>query len=70
MGVPPEKPSADEMRRLPRVVRRAIEADASTHWADLGRLPHYGSGGSHDEAVRSAAKRYRIEEAPEGLKPA
>ncbi len=63
---PPLPPSPEEMRRLPRVVRRAIEEDESTHWADLGALArHYGRGGTEEEAIRSAARRYRIEQAPE-----
>ncbi len=59
----PERPSNDEMR-LHRSVRRAIQNDVSTHWVDLGRTSHYGSGRSEDEAIRSAAKRYRVEQAP------
>ncbi len=64
---PPDRSSDDEMRRLPRSVRRAVETDTSTHWVALGPMArHYGSGCSEEEAIRSAAKRYRIEEAPEG----
>ncbi len=63
---PPKPPSGEQMRRLPRSVRRAIETDTSTHWVALGRVArHYGSGRSEEEAIRSAAKRYRVEEAPE-----
>ena len=64
---PPEPPSSSEKRRLPRLVRRAVETDTSTHWADLDRMRHYGKGHSPDEAIRSAAKRYRIEQAPDDL---
>ena len=65
---PPESLSAEELRRLPRSVRRAIDSDASTHWADLGGVArHYGSGSNEEEAIRSAARRYRIEEAPEDI---
>ena len=66
---PPTTPSDDEMRRMSRELRRAIETDTSTHWADLGPLRHYGSGHSPDEAIRSAARRYRIEQAPEDVGP-
>ena len=64
---PPTTPSDDEKRRMPREVRRAIERDTSTHWADLGPLRHYGSGNSPEEAIRGAARRYRIEQAPEDI---
>jgi len=66
---PPKAPSGDEMRRMPRAVRRAIETDTSTHWTDLGPVRHYGSGHSPDEAIRAAAMRYRIEQAPEDVGP-
>lgn len=66
---PPKPPSSGEKRRLPRLVRRAIETDTSTHWAELGGVRHYGKGHSPDEAIRSAARRYRIEQAPEDLGP-
>lgn len=64
---PPKPPSRGEERRLPCLVGRSIEIDTSTHWAALGRLRHYGKGHSPDEAIRSAARRYRVEQAPEGL---
>lgn len=63
---PPDRPSADLMRRLPRLVRRAIETNTSTHWAALdGISRHYGGGSSDEDAIRNAARRYRIEQAPE-----
>lgn len=63
---PPEQPPTEKLRRLPRPVRRAIETDASTHWVALGSVArHYGSGRSEEEAIRSAARRYRVEQAPE-----
>ena len=63
---PPDPLSADRLRTLPRSVRRAIESDESSHWADLGTIAHhYGAGRSEDDAIRSAARRYRIEQAPE-----
>jgi hypothetical protein len=37
------------------------------HWAHPGRFPYYGGGESHEEAIRSAARRFRIEEAPEDV---
>jgi len=56
--------SKQELRRLPRSVRRAIEQDTSTHWVDLGTFwPYFGSGTSDEEAIRRAARRYRIEQA-------
>ncbi len=64
---PPKPRSSDELRRLPREVRRAIKTDTSTHWVALGRMRHYGRGRSPDEAIRSAARRYRVEQAPEDL---
>ena len=61
----PEQPTDEAWRRLPRTVRRAIESDTSTHWVDLGDVArHYGRGTSEEEAIRSAARRYRIEQAP------
>lgn len=66
---PPKTPSDEETRRMPRAVRRALETDTSTHWVDLGPLRRYGSGHSREEAIRSAARRYRIEQAPEDVRP-
>lgn len=63
---PPARPSKEEARRLSREVRRALDTDASTHWVDLGSVaPHYGRGRTAEEAIRSAARRYRVEQAPE-----
>jgi len=61
---PPAQPSEDELRRMPRSVRRAIEANSSTHWVDLGTVwLYYGSGTSEEAAIRRAAQRYRVEQA-------
>jgi hypothetical protein len=55
-------PRPEEWRRLSREERRARRADRSTHWADLGdRWRWYGSGTSHEDAIRSAARRWRVE---------
>lgn len=63
---PPEPPSGERIRRLPRAVRRALDTDQSTHWVDLGSVAHhYGRGLTEEDAIRSAARRYRIEQAPE-----
>ena len=63
---PPEPPTKKQLRKLPKSVRHAIESDESTHWADLGHVArHYGSGRSEKDAIRSAARRYRIEQTPE-----
>lgn len=65
---PPDTPSQDEIRRMPGELMRAIGTDNSTHWADLGPLRRYGSGDSRNEAIRSAARRYRIEQAPQDVR--
>jgi hypothetical protein len=52
---PPDTPSKEQARR--------------SHWADLGPAPHYGSGDTHDDAIRRAARRYRIAQAPDDLDP-
>lgn len=63
---PPEQPTDDVMRRLPRRVRRALATSDATHWAALGQVSrHYGRGRSEEDAIRSAARRYRVEQAPE-----
>ncbi len=42
-----------------------MERDTSTHWVDLGDVARrYGRGETEEEAIRSAARRYRIEQAP------
>ena len=64
--IPPEQPSEEKLRRLPRSVRRAMETDTSTHWAALGSIAHhYGRGRTEEEAIRNAARRYRVEQAPD-----
>lgn len=62
---PPVPPTREELLRLPREVRHALQADESTHWVDLGEVAHhYGQGRNEEEAIRSAARRFRIEQAP------
>ena len=58
-----------ELRRLPSEIRRELRRkDRPTHWAALakpdGRIVArwYGSGMSDEDATRSAARRWRVEE--------
>jgi hypothetical protein len=61
-------PSADERRRLPSSLRRELRKDRPTHWAALtkpdGELVArwYGSGMGEEAAIRSAARRWRVEQ--------
>ncbi len=66
---PPPPPTRDELRRMPREVRRARQKDASMHWVDLGTVwRHYGRGETEEAAIRRAARRYRVEQAdPDAL---
>jgi hypothetical protein len=59
----------EELRRLPSEVRRELRRkDRPTHWAALakpdGRIVArwYGSGDGDDDAIRSAARRWRVEQ--------
>ena len=62
---PPDTPTPDRLRQAPRPVRQRMLSDTATHWAALGSVSdHYGSGSSVEEAIRSAARRYRVEQSP------
>jgi hypothetical protein len=59
----------EKLRRLPSKVRRELrKKDQPTHWAALakpdGRIVArwYGSGTGDEDAIRSAARRWRIEQ--------
>jgi len=59
----------DEIRRLPSSIRRTLRSrDQPTHWAALtkpdGRsvARWYGSGHDEESAIRSAARRWRVEQ--------
>jgi hypothetical protein len=59
----------EELRELPSEVRRELRRkDQPTHWAALakpdGRIVArwYGSGMGDDDAIRSAARRWRVEQ--------
>lgn len=66
----PSPPTPDQLRHSSRTVREAMLDDASTHWAALGSVSdHYGGGSSEEDAIRSAARRYRIEQAPPDAGP-
>lgn len=63
--------TADQARGLSREVRVAhAEAERWSHWVDLCSAsspdrpfhPRYGGGSSADEAIRSARRRWRIEQ--------
>ena len=67
--VSPRRPDASSWRRLPREIRRRLTSEPTpTDWVDLravgGETVHrwYGSGSSPNEALRSAARRYRVEQ--------
>lgn len=70
----PPEPSEAEWRAMSREIRNARKALSVTHWADLRSLtsesvaPWYGGGNDEGEAIRSARRRWRIEEegAPQG----
>jgi hypothetical protein len=59
----------DEIRRLPSSIRKTLRSnDQPTHWAALTRpdgrniARWYGSGLDEESAIRSAAKRWRVEQ--------
>lgn len=63
------EPSNDELRRMSSEARRYWRrTDLPTHWAALTKLDGsviarwYGSGYDDEDATRSAARRYRIEQ--------
>ncbi len=54
--------SEAELLRMSSDARRSLRTHQPTHWASLGGIEFYGSGDSEDAAIRSAAKRFRIEQ--------
>ena len=69
---PPSR-SSDELRRMPsrlQAAYRDIEEHPPAIWMNLCRLdgttvhPWYGAGESREQALRSAARRWRIEQEP------
>lgn len=66
---PPPEPTPDEWRRMSSASRRARRDFGAPYWADLQRIETsklvrwYGAGETPEAAIRSARKRYRVEEA-------
>ena len=69
----PPEPTPDEVRRVSTVERRARRRFKPAYWADLeqlvaaSRVRWYGGGDNEEGAVRSARKRWRVEQ--EGSHP-
>jgi len=68
----PPTPTAEEIRRMPSIVRKALrdrKRKPPSHWVHLCGLDGtivarwYGSGDSPEDAIRSAAARWRVEQA-------
>ncbi len=64
----PPEPSADELRRMPRIVRQALGKPRPLYWADLEHLittssiRWYAGGDGEETATRRARWRWRIEQ--------
>ena len=65
---PPPQPTPDQLRAMPRLVRKSQKRFRPRYWADLERIETgtlvrwYGGGDSPEDAVRSARSRWRVEQ--------
>ena len=61
----PEGTLSDQTQLSPNAERATRVTRPVMYWVSLGDVArHYGRGRTEDEAIRSAARRYRIEQAP------